>query len=515
MSRRLSFLVLALFLFPILLLVLAGALALWEMGWLLWLWWIVPVCWGGAYLLARRTGAFHLPAIAGTGTIPGHWTERDRQAWLLVEAMVKKGAQTGSNLLTDPNYYVGVAEALLLEITRFYNPKAKDPLGPLTVTELLAAAQLAIEDITELVDVYVPGSRFLTVARWRTLTRVPGWYQTASNLWYVVSVLFGPASAASRYFVSKLVLGPAMQLMQENLLLWFYTSYVNRVGLYAIELNSGRLAVGARRWRELVEREQESDGAPAPAAAKPVPVHELTISLIGQVKAGKSSLINALLGRQEAASDVLPTTERVTRHELHGAEWLDTLVLQDTPGYGQADSERALEETTQIVVGSDLVLLVMDVLAAARDIDRQALVRMREWFERDPQLRRPRVIGVLTHIDSLSPVMEWEPPYDGWQAETPTKSKEKSIREAVQYVRETLAPYVEEVVPVCSDVLGNRVYGVEEWLIPAILTRLDEARAVLLLRTLHREGKRRDITRTLRQIKNASTSMLRGILRLD
>ena len=55
------------------------------------------------------------------------------------------------------------------------------------------------------------------------------------------------------------------------------------------------------------------------------------------MKAGKSSLINALLGRQQAAVDVLPQTKHVQQYELRvGAEneaGSDQLVLLDTAGY--------------------------------------------------------------------------------------------------------------------------------------------------------------------------------------
>ena len=42
----------------------------------------------------------------------------------------------------------------------------------------------------------------------------------------------------------------------------------------------------------------------------------VTIAVIGQVKAGKSSLVNCLLGEQRAAVDVLPLTQTVQRYDL-------------------------------------------------------------------------------------------------------------------------------------------------------------------------------------------------------
>ena len=45
-------------------------------------------------------------------------------------------------------------------------------------------------------------------------------------------------------------------MLQQNLLVWFYTAYVHRLGTYLIDLNSGRLRVGVPRYRELVEQMQ-------------------------------------------------------------------------------------------------------------------------------------------------------------------------------------------------------------------------------------------------------------------
>src|SRR5262249_55618432 len=110
---------------------------------------------------------------------------------------------------------------------------------------------------------------------------------------------------------------------------------------------------------------------------------------------------------------------------------------------------------------------------------------LRGWFEANPQLRMPPVIAVVTHIDLLSPSLEWAPPYN-WQE--PTRPKEKNIREAVTFVREQFGARVAQVVPVCA--APGKVHGVQEWVLPAILQVLGEARGVALLRCLNAEANR-------------------------
>jgi GTPase SAR1 family protein len=65
-------------------------------------------------------------------------------------------------------------------------------------------------------------------------------------------------------------------------------------------------------------------------------VREVTVALVGQVKAGKSSLVNALLGEQRARTDVLPATGGVERYQLQPPDIPTRLVLLDTVGYAHA-----------------------------------------------------------------------------------------------------------------------------------------------------------------------------------
>ncbi|MFO0841240.1 MAG: GTPase [Gemmataceae bacterium] len=61
-----------------------------------------------------------------------------------------------------------------------------------------------------------------------------------------------------------------------------------------------------------------------------------SITILGQVKAGKSSLINALLGEQRARTGVVPTTDGVERYELLTPGVPTRLVLNDTVGYAHS-----------------------------------------------------------------------------------------------------------------------------------------------------------------------------------
>jgi hypothetical protein len=98
-------------------------------------------------------------------------------------------------------------------------------------------------------------------------------------------------------------------------------------------------------------------------------------------------------------------------------------------------------------------------------------------------LKQPPLFVVLTHIDLLSPSLEWSPPYN-WQQ--PAGPKEQNIRQALGAVYQQLGPYVAAIVPVC--VAPGKVYGVEDWLLPAVTQKLDEVHGVALLRCIRAEA---------------------------
>jgi hypothetical protein len=149
---------------------------------------------------------------------------------------------------------------------------------------------------------------------------------------------------------------------------------------------------------------------------------------------------------------------------------------------------------------------VLHAVNPARKADLEMLQALRKWFNDNPDLKMPRVLAVLTHIDLLSPAMEWQPPYN-WQE--PQRPKERSIAEAVATVREQLGDYLAGVVPVCT--APGKVNGVEEGLLPALAGLLDEAHAVALLRCLRAEVDTGKIRRIFSQLLAAGKGTVQAL----
>ena len=510
MSRWKLIVVALLSAFPILLFAGFGGWELYRSGRWFWLWWSLPICWGAGSILGRlwsRDLRITLPELDLE-----HWTPQDQAAMQIVTEEQARVDQIPSERLTDPQFYAELSQNLALKVARHYRPNADDPLGDRTVVEILAAMQLISADVEEMFIKYVPASHLMTVSQWKMLSRAPRWWQTASAAGWVASIALNPINIA-RYFASRLTMEPLTKQVQQNLLGAFYTLYVRQTGFYLIELHSGRLRGGSQRYREHMQRLQPApSGATSatgtttketstPGSSAAGSASTLTIAVIGQVKAGKSSLINVLLGGQRAATDVLPATQSVVRHALRWPGSADELILLDTPGYSDAGATaQQLRETSEAVRQADLYLLVLDVRSPARDADVKSLTALEAWFRDRPHYKPPKLIIVLNKIDGLSPVMEWSPPYN-WQQ--PAKPKEQNIAAALEYAREVFGDRAVAYVPVCADLDHQREWGVLEQLPELMNAQLKSARASSVLRQLRGSFEQGKVRQVIGQVLDA------------
>jgi predicted GTPase len=491
---------------PILVLLGLGAYYLWWSGWGFWTWWPMSGCFALAYFLAWRWQK-ERKLLTSEPPPPMHWTDRDREAWKLVETFAEKASKLPAEQMLSLPKCVETAQDLALELARFYHPNASDPVGSLTVPEILSVVELAARDLYEMVDEYLPGGHLLTINDVRRFKKVADWYPVASNVYWLIAGVFNPVSTAAKYFASQGGVSLPWRMLQDNLLVWFFTAYLHRLGNYLIEVNSGRLRVGAERYRALKKENerasvngfhQEGDGTTVPVVA---------FVLVGQAKAGKSSLINALLGDQQALADVVPATAEITRYELKPEGVTSRFQLLDTVGYGNSgpkgDQLRATENAAH---HADMILLVLHARNPARQADVDMLKSLDAFYKARPELRRPPILAVLTHIDLLSPALEWSPPYD-W--EEPKRLKEQQIHEAVTAVREQLGEFLDGVIPVCT--AEGKVYGIQEWLLPTLVGLLDQAHAVAFLHCLKAEADTGKVRKVFGQLLSAAKG-LGGIL---
>lgn len=496
---------------PVVIYAVLGAIALWRNGWLAHSWWWLPICWLLAWVTARlwRPASLTATDAAVDPLKPErHWTPRDRDAAEVVTRFQQQVDDATPQQLVDPQFYLQQSQELARQIARVYHPRDDDPVASLTVPELLAAGRLALDDLEEWVITSIPGSRLLTVRQWRWLSRAPRWFRRARDISWAAMLLLNPANIV-RYISSRYTLDPVTQELQTEILAAVYLRFIRQLGFYLIEMNSGRLRGGAEHYREVFGTEtpaHASHDRGVASTSSPLPSEPLTLALVGQAKAGKSSLINALLGEHRAEIDVLPKTSDVERYALDLGEAGGVIELLDTPGYSEAGPDtRQQAAIQQAVCAADIMLLVLDAHHPAREADRRLMEELSAWYAQHAEWKPPPVIAVLTHIDLLRPASEWAPPYN-WRS--PSGKKEQSIHDAVGYVFEIFGDRLAAVIPVALAEQPTSADGVREDLLPALVASLPEGRAAQLLRLYYEELDRERLRELGRQALAAGRQLL-------
>jgi GTP-binding protein Era len=108
-----------------------------------------------------------------------------------------------------------------------------------------------------------------------------------------------------------------------------------------------------------------------------------TVSILGRPNAGKSTLLNALLGQKLAIVSSKPQTTRTSVQgvlTLGGGEDVNQIIFLDTPGIHTAEKlihKRMMKEITEALDHRDLLVFVADAQQSPRDADLAAIELVR------------------------------------------------------------------------------------------------------------------------------------------
>ena len=213
----------------------------------------------------------------------------------------------------------------------------------------------------------------------------------------------------------------------ESLLVKLKHAFLQDVIAVAIDLYSGRFKVA--------EAELSSTNIAIEDRGRMAkPLDPMRVCVLGQVSAGKSSVINALKKEVSAEVDALPSTGQVTTYAC-SVEGDELLHLIDLPGLeGESKIENLLFNH---IVQANLIVWVLKANQSARQLDTDFKQRFDQWFQKtENRLKQPPVIiGVLNQVDQLKPVTQWQPPYD---LSCDSSPKATVIKQAVSYNKELL-----------------------------------------------------------------------------
>lgn len=232
--------------------------------------------------------------------------------------------------------------------------------------------------------------------------------------------LFSPLGAFAE--ARGQILGRVFDGANSNLQIKLKQALLQEVLSVAIDLYSGRFQVSD----DELEACQAAFQDQTHMAKAPDP---LRVCLLGQISAGKSSVVNGLTKNMMAEVSKLPSTNDIEVHQCE-LEGVDTLHLVDLPGLDAvAKREKMLLEQ---ITNCDLVLWVLKANQPARSLDTDFKRKIDAYYEmlENRSRKRPAIIGVLNQVDRLKPVNEWDPPYD---LSNPSSAKAKTIADAVVY----------------------------------------------------------------------------------
>ena len=486
---------------PWLFLLVLGIVWLWE-GHHFWSWALGAVVLGLlafalSWLVRRRADAAARLALSDIAEPSRDWNIRERNAWSDVIAIADATAPFS---FTEIEPLIRTARDTIETVARRFHPEAHEAWAQFTLPEALLLTERLSRDVRREALRHIPGLRSLRLShvlwlqqqkeRYGEIART-GW-QAGFALWRIVRGVFNPFQAIGQE-ASGVLIDKAKSVLSYRLRAHATRMLILEIGRAAIDLYSGRLALSDAEMRAA----QEAD-----AIAGEGPMAPVRIVLIGQVNAGKSSLVNALAQETRSSVGPVPTTSKVAEYllELQGRP---AILLVDIPGLGEFIGADLLAQAER----ADLVLWVASAVQAARAPDQEGLHELRAWARTQVARRAPPILLALTHVDQLRPADEWQPPYD---IAAPVGRKAGAIRGAVDAVARALDLPADAIVPVAMPP-GREAYNLDA-LWASIALNLDEAKLVHLDRL--RLGRQQlSLREVAERLGRAGRFIVRGIVK--
>jgi uncharacterized protein len=373
---------------------------------------------------------------------------------------------------------------VVVAIAHIYHPEVQYPLLNIYVPQAYGLIRGTVDDLDVWMQKLSPALNQLTVGQaYQAFEVYRKLEPSARKLWRAwnwAQWLLNPVAAAARQ-VTEPYNNRATQQLLVNLSQLLREAALRNLCQQAIALYSGStgtlpglapapepklLKAKTQTLREILTQAEPIETV----EQKPV-----SILLVGRTGAGKSSLINTLFQADLAVVDMLPSTDQIQNYQWK-TEFGETLSLWDSPGYEQADRAEFRDLVLDYANDADLLLLVTPALDPALQMDVDFLKDMQAEVSDLP------AIAIVTQVDRLRPLREWEPPYDWQWGDRP---KEKAIREATEYRAQLLGEFCSQVLPIVTgDSKTGRVAWNADMLSVALVEAIAPAKQLRLARFL-------------------------------
>ncbi len=374
---------------------------------------------------------------------------------------ILQAAQSDRPIWEDWQTFWTRCQDLVVAIAHIYNPQIQYPLLNIYVPQAYGLIRGTVDDMDQWMQKLSPVLNQVTVGQAyqgyevyrklepsaRKFWRVWNWAQWILN---PVAAVAKQASQGSSNQATQQLLGNLSQLFREAALRNLCRQAIALYGRSTLPVSATAVSTPTLpKAKTQTLRDILTQAQPAEAVEqKPV-----NILLVGRTGSGKSSLINTLFQADLAAVDVLPSTDRIQNYQWQTQSG-ETLTLWDTPGYEQVNRADLRNLVLDYAINADLLLLATPALDPALQMDVDFLQDIKAEVADLP------AIAIVTQVDRLRPIREWQPPYDWEWGDRP---KEIAIREATEYRAKLLGNFCNLVLPVVTaDSKTNRTaWGVE------------------------------------------------------
>ncbi|ELS05138.1 putative GTPase [Xenococcus sp. PCC 7305] len=396
-------------------------------------------------------------------------------------ANILQESQDDPIIWQDWQLFLSRCQELVVAIAAIYHPEVKRPLLNIYIPQAYGLIRGTVDDMDRWINELSPVLNKATIGQayeaYEVYRQLEPSAQKIRKVFNWAQWVFNPVAAIAKQ-ASKGINSQVNQQLLVNFNQLFREAALRNLCRQAISLYSGTSLPPAfvnettpvlektQTVRDIIEQVDSSEA---------IVEQPINILLIGRTGAGKSSLINSLFKTDIAEVAVLPSTDRIQSYQWQSEDSAG-ITLWDTPGYEQVDRTDFKELVLDYGINADLLLLVNPVLDPALQMDLDFLQTIQEA---NPERK---AIVIVTQMDKLRPIREWNPPYD-WQMGD--RAKERSMRDAIAYRQEIFSDYCDLVLPIVNSdsQLERDPWGLDI-LSLALIEAVDPAKQLKLARFL-------------------------------